>query len=71
MLFTENKVFSITEEGIKGCILSFLKKDDLGIPKNYSGLTLITIVARTYNVLFLNHIKFEVKNVLRKNQNNF
>ena len=35
----------------KGCFLSFNKKDDLGIAKNYRGITLIYLSAKIYNAL--------------------
>ena len=52
----------------KGCILPFPKKGDLGITKNYRGITPIFIAANVYNTLLLNRIEPEI---LRKNQNNF
>ena len=35
----------------KGCILPFLKKGDLGIAKNYLGITLTSIEAKIYTSL--------------------
>ena len=35
----------------KGCILPFPKKGDLGIAKNYRGITLTSIAAKIYNAL--------------------
>ena len=55
----------------KGCILPFPKKDDLGIAKDYRGITLISIAAKIYNTLLLNHIKPNIEKILRKNQNGF
>ena len=55
----------------KGCTLALPKKGDLGIIKNYRGITLTVITAKFYNALLLNHIRPEVKKVLRKNQNGF
>ena len=50
----------------KGCILPFLKKGDLGIAKNYRGITLISIMAKIYNALLRNRIepsyKFSLSN---------
>ena len=56
---------------MKGCILSFPKKGDLRIAKNYQGITLTFIAAKIYNVLLLNCIKPEIEKVLGKNQNSF
>ena len=36
---------------LKGCILPFSKKGDLGLAKNYQGITLTSIVAKIYNAL--------------------
>ena len=36
---------------MKGCILSFLKKGDLRLAKNYWGITLTSIAAKIYNTL--------------------
>ena len=49
---------------MKGCILLFPKKDDLGLAKNYQGITLTSIAAKIY-------IEPKIDNILRKNQNNF
>ena len=48
---------------MKGCILPFPKKGDLGLAKNYRGITLTSIAAKIYNAL--------LRNILRKNQNGF
>ena len=56
---------------MKGCILPFPKKVDLGLAKNYRGITLITIAAKIYNALLRNHIEPKIDNILRKNQNGF
>ena len=55
----------------KGCILLFPKKGDLGLVKNYRGITLTSIVAKIYNALLCNHIEPKIENILRKNQNGF
>ena len=52
---------------MKGCILPFPKKGDLGLSKNYRGITLTSIVAKIYNVL----LEHKIDNILRKNQNGF
>ena len=56
---------------MKGCILPFPKKDDLGLAKNYRGITLTSIAAKTYNALLRNCIEPKIDNILRKNQNDF
>ena len=53
---------------MKGCILSFLKKGDLGLAKNYRG---ITLTSKIYNALLRNRIKSKIDNILGKNQNGF
>ena len=55
---------------MKGCILPFPKKDDLGLTKNYRGITLTSIAAKIYNALRRNHIEPKI-DILRKNQNGF
>ena len=55
----------------KGCILPFPKKDDLGLAKNYRGLTLTSIAAKIYNALLRNRIVPQIDKILRKNQNGF
>ena len=56
---------------MKGCILPFPKKGDLGLAKNYRGITLTSIAAKIYNALLCNHIEPKIDNILRKNQNGF
>ena len=56
---------------MKGCILPFPKKGDLGLAKNYRGITLTSIAAKIYNALLWNHIEPKIDNILRKNQNGF
>ena len=56
---------------MKGCILPFPKKGDLGLTKNYRGITLTSIAAKIYNALLQNRIEPEIDNILRKNQNGF
>ena len=55
----------------KGCILPFPKKGDLGLAKNYRGITLTSIAAKIYNALLRNRIEPKIENILRKNQNGF
>ena len=59
------------EKRKKVCILPFLKKDNLRITKNYSGITPTVITAKVYNALLLNCTKPEIEKILRKNQNSF
>ena len=56
---------------MKGCILPSPKKGDLGLAKNYRGITLTSIAAKIYNALLRNHIEPKIENILRKNQNRF
>ena len=56
---------------MKGCILPFPKKGDLGLAKNYRGITLTSIAAKIYNALLRNRIGPKIDNILRKNQNGF
>ena len=54
---------------MKGCILPFPKKGNLGLAKNYRGITLTSIAAKIYNALLNNCIEPKIENILRKNQN--
>ena len=56
---------------MKGCILPFPKKGNLGLAKNYRGITLTSIAAKIYNALQRNRIEPKIDNILRKNQNGF
>ena len=60
-----------TDRWMKGCILPFLKKGNLGLAKNYRGITLTSIAAKIYNALLRNRIEPKIDNILRKNQNGF
>ena len=44
------------DKWMKGCILPFPKKDDLGLAKNYRGITFTSIAAKIYNALLRNRI---------------
>ena len=55
----------------KGCIHPFLKKDDLGIAKNYQGITLTSIAVKIYNALLRNCIEPKIEKILRRNQKSF
>ena len=46
-LYNQNPI----DRWMKGCILPFPKKGDLGLAKNYQGITLTSIAARIYNAL--------------------
>ena len=59
------------ERWMKGCILPFPKKGDLGLTKNYRGIALKSIAAKIYNALLRNRIELQTDNILRKNQNGF
>ena len=56
---------------MKGCLLPFPKKGDLGLAKNYRGITLTSIAAKIYNALRRNRIEPKIDNILIKNQNGF
>ena len=56
---------------IKGCILPFPKKGDLGLAKNYRCITLTSIAAKIYYALLRNHIEPKIEKILRKTQNSF
>ena len=56
---------------MKGCILPFPKKGDLGLAKICRGITLTSIAAKIYNALLRNRIEPKIDNILRKNQNGF
>ena len=56
---------------MNGCILPFPKRGDLGLVKNYRGITLTSIAAKIYNALQRNRIEPKIDNILRKNQNGF
>ena len=49
----------------KGCILTFPMKRDLGIAKNYRGITLISAVAKIYTALLRNCIEPKIENIRR------
>ena len=56
---------------MKGCILPFPKKSDLGLAKNYQDITLTSIAAKIYNALLRNCIEPKIDIILKKNQNGF
>ena len=67
----QRTIQSKSDRWMKGCILPFPKKGDLGLAKNYRGITLTSIAAKIYNALLRNRIEPEIDNILRKNQNGF
>ena len=56
---------------MKRCTIPLPKKGNLGLAKNYWGITLTSIVAKIYNTLLHNCIEPKIGNILRKNQNGF
>ena len=56
---------------MKGCILPFPKKGNLGLAQNYRGITLTSIAAKIYNALLWNRIEHIIDKFLRKNQDGF
>ena len=50
---------------MKGCILPFPKKVDLGLAKNWRGITLTSIAAKIYNALLRNRIEPKIDDILR------
>ena len=49
---------------MKGCILPFPKNSDLGLAKNYQGITLTFIAAKIDNALLRNCIEPKSDNIL-------
>ena len=66
-VYSQNRI----ERWTKGCILPFPKKGDLGLAKNYQGITLTSIAVKIHNALLRNRIEPKIDNILRKNQNDF
>ena len=56
---------------MKGCILPFPKKCDLGLAQNNRAITLTSIAAKIYDALLRNRIEPKIDNILGKNQNGF
>ena len=48
---------------MKICILPFSKKGDLGLAKNYRGITLPSTAAKIYNALLRNRIELKIVNI--------
>ena len=51
---------------MKGCILPIPKKGDLGVAKNYRGITLTSIAAKIYNALQQNRRESKMTTFLGK-----
>ena len=66
---TQYTIQNPIDRWMKGCILPFPKKGDLGLAKNYRGITLTSIAAKIYNALLRNRREPKIDNILRKNQN--
>ena len=62
---------NLIDRWMKWCTLPFPKKGDLGLAKNYRGITLTSIAAKIYNAQLCNLIELKIDNILRKNQNGF
>ena len=73
LLWHCNAVYNqnLIDRWMKGCILSFPKKDNLGWAKNHRGITLTSIAAKIYNPQLQKRIEPKIDNILRKNQNGF
>ena len=55
----------------KGLQPPLLKKGEIGIAKNYGGITLTSVAAKIYNALLRNCIEPKIEKILTKNQNIF
>ena len=66
-LYNQNTI----DRWTKGCILPFPNKCDVGLAKNYRGITLSSMMDKIYNALLRNRIEPKIENILRKNQNGF
>ena len=62
---------NLIDRWTKVCFLPFPKKGDLGLPKNYRGITLTSIAAKIYYAILRNRILPQIDKILRKNQNGF
>ena len=59
-VYNQNRI----ERWMKGCILPFPKKGEVGLDKNNRGITLTSIAAKIYNALLRNRIEPKIGNIL-------
>ena len=73
LLIICNKTYhgDVPDAWVKGGIIPFPKKGDLGKTSNYRGITLTAIAAKIYNRMLLNRIRPHIDPRLRINQNGF
>lgn len=73
LLQISNKTYNGSAPDIwrSGGIIPLPKKGDLGLTKNYRGITLSVVAAKVYNKMLLNRIRPVLDPLLRKNQNGF
>ena len=62
---------NIIDRWTKGGILPFFKMGNLGIAKNYCGITPASIAVKIYNALLRNCLEPKIDKILRKNQNGY
>ena len=55
----------------KVCILSFPKKGDLGLAKNFQGILLTSIAAKIYNAVLRTRKEPKIEKILRKTKTAF
>ena len=56
---------NLIDRWMKECILHFPKMGNLGLAKNYQGITLTSIAAKIYNALLRNYTELKTDNILR------
>ena len=61
----------IPDMWLKGAILPFPKKRDLGSAPNYRGITLMAMEVKIYNRMLLDRLRSHTDSKLRNNQNGF
>ena len=66
-----NKAYhgDIPDMWLKGAILPFPRKGDLGSTSNYRGITLLAVGAKIYNRMLLDRLRPHTDPKLRNNQN--
>ena len=62
---------NIPDMWLKGAILPFPKKGDLGSASNYRGITMMAVGAKLYNRMLLDRLRPHTDPKLRNNQNGF